>query len=144
MTREEFARQYDLDPSKEWIGLLPGSRAKELRLNLPPMVAAANETRDRSYEYVLPAAATLDPEWVRKMVAQNGRSSVERTCPFTWWRDARAVLHYARASIVASGTATVEAALIGNPFIAVYRLSSLSYAVAPQAGARFPMSPWQT
>jgi lipid-A-disaccharide synthase len=40
------------------------------------------------------------------------------------------VLHHARASIVASGTATVEAALIGNPFIVVYRISPLSYAVA--------------
>jgi lipid-A-disaccharide synthase len=45
-------------------------------------------------------------------------------------KDARAVLSQARASIVSSGTATVEAALIGNPFLAVYRLSSLSYAIA--------------
>ena len=44
--------------------------------------------------------------------------------------DARATLHHARASIVASGTATVEAALIGNPFLVVYRVSPLSYAVA--------------
>ena len=44
--------------------------------------------------------------------------------------DARAALFHARASVVASGTATVEAALIGNPFVAVYRLSPLSYAVA--------------
>jgi lipid-A-disaccharide synthase len=44
--------------------------------------------------------------------------------------DARAALYHSRASIVASGTATVEAALIGNPFIVVYRISPLSYAVA--------------
>ena len=44
--------------------------------------------------------------------------------------DARDALFHARASVVASGTATVEAALIGNPFIAVYRLSDFSYAVA--------------
>jgi lipid-A-disaccharide synthase len=44
--------------------------------------------------------------------------------------DARAVLHHARASVVASGTATVEAALLGNPFIAVYRVSPLTYAIA--------------
>jgi lipid-A-disaccharide synthase len=44
--------------------------------------------------------------------------------------DARATLRHARASIVASGTATVEAALIGNPFVVVYRVSPLSYAVA--------------
>ena len=44
--------------------------------------------------------------------------------------DARGTLLHARASVVASGTATVEAALIGNPFVVVYRVSPLSYAVA--------------
>jgi lipid-A-disaccharide synthase len=44
--------------------------------------------------------------------------------------DARAALFHARASIVASGTATVEAALIGNPFVVVYRVSGLTYAIA--------------
>ena len=44
--------------------------------------------------------------------------------------DARAALFHSRAAIVASGTATVEAALIGNPFVVVYRVSPLTYAIA--------------
>lgn len=124
ITREDFARQYGLNPAKQWIGLLPGSRRKELRLNLPVMAAAAAQL-GAGYEYVLPAAATLQTEWVRQSVAQ-----CKSIVPVHVVENARAVLFHSRASIVASGTATVEAALIGNPFVAVYRLSGVSYAVA--------------
>ncbi len=123
-TREAFAQRYALDNAKPWIGLLPGSRRKEVRLNLPVMAAAARQL-GAEYEYVLPVAATLETDWVRAAVAQCGPN-----VPIHVVEDARAVLFHSRASIVASGTATVEAACIGNPFVAVYRLSSLSYAVA--------------
>ncbi len=129
ISRKEYAGQYKLDPAKEWIALLPGSRGKELRHNLPVMAAAANRL-GASYEFLLPAAATLDPEWVRRMVAQCQSEGSGIDIPIHVVEDARAALFHARASVVASGTATVEAALIGNPFIAVYRLSDFSYAIA--------------
>jgi len=129
ISRQEFANEYGLDTSKEWIGLLPGSRAKELHLNLPAMASAAH-LLGMSYEYLLPAAPTLQPDWVRRLVAQSIISQRGINVPIHVVEDARAVLSHSRASIVASGTATVEAALIGNPFLAVYRLSPLSYAVA--------------
>ncbi len=124
LTRENFAQKYGLDAARQWVGLLPGSRARELRLNLPAMAGAA-EKLGSGYEYVLPVASTLDPAWVRQMVANTATS-----VPIHVVEDAPAVLQFARASVVASGTATVEAAVIGNPFVAVYRLSRLSYAAA--------------
>jgi lipid-A-disaccharide synthase len=126
ISREDFARENYLDPSKQWIGLLPGSRAKEIRLNLPEMVRAAQTLQqENSYEYLLPLAPTLTDAHRAEIKAMLP-ASPRITCT----GDARATLHHARASIVASGTATVEAALIGNPFVVVYRVSPVSYAVA--------------
>jgi lipid-A-disaccharide synthase len=125
-SREAFARENGLDPSKQWIGLLPGSRMKEVRLNLPEMVKAAQALQQESdYEFMLPLAPTLTNDQSAAIAAMFPADS-----GITVTHDARATLCHARASVVASGTATVEAALIGNPFIVVYRVSPVSYAVA--------------
>jgi lipid-A-disaccharide synthase len=132
ISRDEFARQHGLDPAKTWIGLLPGSRAKEIRDNLPEILAAADElhVRDKpcQYQFLLPLAHTLTDEkraWVRQFLQDRAIG-----LPVTVVDEARPALYHARASIVASGTATVEAALIGNPFVVVYRVSPLTYAIA--------------
>ncbi len=129
--RAQFAAESGLDPNKAWVGVLPGSRAKEIRGNLPEMLVAAREL-DRNMrgqlEFVLPVAGTLDAvqqDFARDLVeAHRGEVTVKLV------NDARAALFHARVSIVASGTATVEAALIGNPFVVVYRVSPITYAIA--------------
>jgi lipid-A-disaccharide synthase len=122
VSREAFALENGLDAAKEWIGLRPG----EIALNLPAMLGAA-AFLGSEYEFLLPLAPTLTERQIASV-----RAAVAKTpeFPATLVTDARAALSHARASVVASGTATVEAALIGNPFIVVYRLSRLSYAVA--------------
>ncbi len=122
-SRDTFARQHGLDASKPWVALLPGSREREVRLNLPTMLEAA-EMLGNAYEYLLPVAPTLLAATVEPLLA--ARPAVKPVL----LDDARAALQHARASVVASGTATVEAALLGNPFVVVYRLSSVSYAIA--------------
>jgi lipid-A-disaccharide synthase len=139
-TREQFATENSLDASKQWISLLPGSRIKEIRANLPEMLKAAfflhddyaeNARLGLQYpepEFLLPLAPTLTAvqrEEVRQLISTHMPG-----LPVHLVTDARAALHHARASIVASGTATVEAALIGNPFVVVYRVSPLTYAIA--------------
>lgn len=131
VSREDFAAAHPIDPAKHWIGLLPGSRGKEIRLNLPGMVASAAQL-GTDYEYLLPLAPTLTAEQrahARALLAEL--LAAQTPAPrITLVDDARATLHHARASIVASGTATVEAALIGNPFVVVYQVSAASYAIA--------------
>jgi lipid-A-disaccharide synthase len=74
---------------------------------------------------MLPLAPTLTNDQRAEI-----RAMLPTSPTITLTNDARATLHHARASVVASGTATVEAALIGNPFVVVYRVSPVSYAVA--------------
>ena len=125
VSREELSRRLSVDINKHWIALLPGSREKEVLLNLPVMLEAAARLSSE-YEFLLPVASTLSREWMKAQVARS-RIRIHLL------EDARVALLHAHASIVASGTATVEAALIGNPFMVVYRLSNLSYEI----GRRF-------
>lgn len=135
ISRNDFALAHQLDPSATWVGLLPGSRAKEIHANLPEILAAARLLSAQSphthYEFLLPLAPTLDASgrtMVESLLRQHASGLTVRTTA-----EARATLHHARASVVASGTATVEAALIGNPFVVVYRVSPLTYAIAKRA-----------
>jgi len=75
ISRAEFASRYKLDSTKQWIGVLPGSRRKEVRLNLPTMLEAAQllKTKD-AYEFILPVASTLDADWMRQQIAASGTS----------------------------------------------------------------------
>jgi lipid-A-disaccharide synthase len=122
VSRAEFAAQQRLDPAKQWIALLPGSRRKEFRLNLPAMLGAAEllQRQGSGFQFVLPVASTLDQNWVRQQLAAS-------PVPVSLTADARATMMHARASVVASGTATVEAALSGTPFVVVYRLAPLTW-----------------
>jgi lipid-A-disaccharide synthase len=137
ISRDEFARANRLDPEKEWIALLPGSRRKEVQLNLPEMVRSAEALAGRgSYEFVLPLASTVDGYLVRRLLLKLAKNSCEPR--ITLVPDAREALLHARASVVASGTATVQAAVIGNPFVVVYRVSALTFAVAKRL-VRYPV-----
>jgi lipid-A-disaccharide synthase len=136
ISRAEFAERYGLDLAKPWIGLLPGSRAKEIRDHLPEILQAAVflfhdyhlERGNLEPQFILPLAPTLTDSqktWIAAMVESAKENLTVRLVD-----DARAALFHARASVVASGTATVEAALMGNPFVVVYRVSALTYAIA--------------
>jgi lipid-A-disaccharide synthase len=148
ISREEFAARHQLDPTKQWIALLPGSRRKEVRLNLRPMVEAAMllEKPGSEFEFLLPVASTLGQDWMleqlkrvqwRKLQFVKQASNAAAKTPFFHQErssirimltdNARATLMHARAAVVASGTATVEAALSGTPFVVVYRLSPLTW-----------------
>lgn len=123
-------------PGAPRIALLPGSRRREVAFHLPVMVAAARQLRQQhgpELEFVIPVAPTLHaddlraalgepwPEWLHLVSAAQGY----------------AVVAQARLAVVASGTATVETALLGKPMIVIYRLSPWTY----RLGRRFVKTP---
>ncbi len=122
ITRVEFALENNLDVSAMWIALLPGSRRKEVLLNLGLMLESAAQMRLDRVQFLLPVASSLDPAWIRSLIA-------DAKIPVMPVRDSRAALLHSEGAIVASGTATLEAALIGRPFVMVYRVSRLTYAL---------------
>jgi lipid-A-disaccharide synthase len=122
VSRMDFAAQYKLDPNKQWVALLPGSRRREVHLNLPPLMDAVEllQKEGSDFEYLLPVASTLDKEWVRYQLGPAYKA-VKLT------ESAQATVMLSRAAVVASGTATVETALTGTPLVVVYRLFLLTW-----------------
>jgi lipid-A-disaccharide synthase len=139
-SREDYAAAHNLSLSKEWIALLPGSRWKEVTANLPTMYHATKELSSH-YEFLLPIATTLDATQVQHLVTELQTKFTEHPRTIRLVPDAREALHHARASVVASGTATVQAAVIGNPFIVVYRVSPITFRLAKRL-VHYPPEVW--
>ena len=120
ITLAEYATQHRLDPAKPWITLMPGSRMKEVRMNLPTILEAAAHLGS-AHEFLLPVAPTLSCSWLQDFLPGGA--------PIHLVPEAMPALAHSRAGIIASGTATVEAALVATPFVMVYRVSPLTYAL---------------
>jgi len=118
-TKDEFCRTHQLDPAKPILALLPGSRKKEIRYILPTMceVAKRIQTAKPGTQIVLPAAPNLDRHQIDEIIQNQPITVVVN--------DTYNAIRYARAAIVASGTATLETALLGTPEVIVYRISPL-------------------
>jgi lipid-A-disaccharide synthase len=119
IARTDYAARFQLDPSKPWITLMPGSRVKEVRMNLPTILQSA-ALLGPGYEFLLPIAPTLDRSFLSSLIGQQKIALVPEALTALW---------HSRAGIVASGTATVEAAMMNTPFVMVYRVSPLTYAL---------------
>jgi lipid-A-disaccharide synthase len=128
--RDEFCRRNNLDPKRPIIALLPGSRRKELERILPPMLdAAARLERERpDIQFVITLAANRSREEVSTHIeaaAQNNSHAASNL--HIAQHETREALYSADAAAVASGTATLEAALIDTPFVIVYKESFINW-----------------
>ncbi len=127
--REEALDKFGLAKDKTTIALLPGSRRSEVDRLLPEMLKAAVLIRENSpgVQFVLPLADSISPESIAPMMDANPITvHIVRNDTY----DALAVSNIA---IVASGTATLETALLDVPMVIIYRVSALTYYLAKVA-----------
>lgn len=124
----DFREGYGLPLDGELVALLPGSRKQELDYLLGEMVeAAAILARERGTAFVLPVAPTLslgdvEERWSRLVKGRDINCVIMQG-------DTYSAVAAADAALVASGTATLEAALLGTPQVLVYRVNPITYAV---------------
>jgi lipid-A-disaccharide synthase len=118
-----FLAAQGLDPARPVVAVLPGSRPQEVAHNLPPIAGALRLLRERrgTLQFALAVAPSLDP---RLLDRDLDGLPVTRLAGRT-----DALLSASSAGIVASGTATVEAALMDLPSVVVYRVAPFTYAL---------------
>jgi lipid-A-disaccharide synthase len=121
--RAAFLAAQGLDSTRPVVAVLPGSRPQEVAHNLPPAARALRLLLERraDLQFAVAVAPSLDPRILDRDLA---RLPVTRVAGRT-----HALLSASSAGIVASGTATVEAALMDLPSVVIYRLSPLTYAL---------------
>jgi len=112
------------EPAAPVVGLLPGSRDREVERLLPVMLAAAARLRPRfpAVRWRVSVAPTVDPALVAGLLAPYGGAAFETVAG-----GAGPVLAASTLVVAASGTVTLEAAIAGTPAVIVYKVSPLSY-----------------
>jgi lipid-A-disaccharide synthase len=123
---EEFCARHNVDSSQPIIALLPGSRHREMERILPPMLDAASAIYrvHPEIQFVLALAANRPIAEAEAIIAN--RKDLLRTLRIVQ-DETREALAAANVAAVASGTATLEAAIIGTPFVMVYKESAVNW-----------------
>jgi lipid-A-disaccharide synthase len=121
--RDAFLAAQGLDPARPVLAVLPGSRRQEVAHNLAPLAGALRLlAARRELQFLIAAAPGLDASIFDAFdTALSGLPAVRLS------GRAHEIMASATAGVVASGTATVEAALLDLPMVVVYRLSPLTY-----------------
>lgn len=131
MPVEKAKQQFGLSDDKATIGLLPGSRKSEIDRLFPILLASAHRLLElgQSVQFLTPVAPFIDKSQLEAYLSDfNKTHDVSLGITFTQ-TDYYDAINCCDAVIVASGTASLEVALLEKPFSVVYKTQALSYAI---------------
>ena len=133
-SREELCAAAGLDPEREVVAVVPGSRRSEVQRLLTPMLRGADLVRRRrpGTQLLVTLAPDLDRDWFDERMALAGAQDVSVHAG-----DFPEILSVCETGVVASGTASLEAAVTGLPIVVGYKMGPLSYLVG-RALVRLP------
>jgi lipid-A-disaccharide synthase len=128
--RDNFLRSLNLSPEIKTIALLPGSRRKEIEYILPTLIEASKLLLEKMpVQFVISAAPTIELERIegimQGMISREAIDSYFRVSS----RSSRDILANSDFAFVKSGTSSLEAALVGVPFLITYKISPLSWLI---------------
>jgi len=125
-SRNQFFQKYELSPEVPTLSLLPGSRTKEIKYNLPVLLKTAQRlTWEQPIQFLLPLASTVHHRLIQELLEEEAPKLSYRIVV----EDTYDAVGHSDLAVVASGTATLEAAILGTPLIAVFRISNLTWIV---------------
>ena len=121
-TKDEFFQRHRLDPEKKIVAILPGSRKSEVKFHMPVLIHAIKKLEQEFHsQFVLPLAENLQEDYLRSYL--KDLPTHVTILPY----DGYDAMAYSDIALSSCGTANLEAALLGTPVVAFYRLSPLTY-----------------
>ena len=130
LSRQEFCAKYNLKAAKPTIALLPGSRYKEIARILPVLLETTSlmSKKNSDLQFVIALPSTRKISEVETAIAEAKRKNLKLPENLqTVQNETREVLNASDVAAVTSGTATLEAAIIGTPMAIVYKTSVFNY-----------------
>ncbi|MBC8384005.1 MAG: lipid-A-disaccharide synthase, partial [Candidatus Cloacimonetes bacterium] len=128
LSKKEFAEKYNLDLHKKWLGFFPGSRNSEIKKMLPVFLKTIKKFDIESFHFLISEANSINRTYFERKIQKLNHPNLRIIENYNY-----EMMKHCDFLTVTSGTATLETAYIGTPFIIVYKTSRISYEI----GKRF-------
>jgi len=124
LDRASFAAFYKLDPNKQWLGFMPGSRNSEIKRMLPVFLRTSARFEEDKYEFLFSKARGVDHQFYMDIIGCHKGNKINIIDGYTY-----EMMKYSEFVISTSGTATLECAFIGTPVLIGYKANPISYQI---------------